>query len=201
MTTFADMQTAVIAQTKRPELVAITDNAIRMATLRAHNVDFFSRDEGSQLLTYTPDSTALFVDIANIYATIARLRTPDWLQAEDIVAPYRPTENLEYVTTYKDFWDVDNLLKSSVFTLMGSTLRVKFQVQTGRAKLYYYQNPDTATATYSSWIADAHPEEVAMWAAGIIWARTGFQEQAQAVQTSILSFKDLLITSYLSSKK
>lgn len=201
MTTFADMQTAVIAQTKRPELVAITDNAIRMATLRAHNVDFFSRDEGSQLLTYTPDSTALFVDIANIYATIARLRTPDWLQAEDIVAPYRPTENLEYVTTYKDFWDVDNLLKSSVFTLMGSTLRVKFQVQTGRAKLYYYQNPDTATGTYSSWIADAHPEEVAMWAAGIIWARTGFQEQAQAVQASILSFKDLLITSYLSSKK
>ena len=201
MTTFADMQEAVIVQTKRPELVTLTDSAIRMATIRAHHVDFFSRDAAEQVLTFTPDTTLQFTDFANIYTTVARLRTLDFMQATDITAPYTPTENLEYVNDYKDFWDQDNCLRSSVFTLRGRTLRVRFAVATGRALLNYYQNPDTTSATYSSWIADNHKEELAMWAAGIIWARTGFQEQARTAQMLVEDFKALLVESYLSSKK
>ena len=39
--TFAEMQSAVNDLTKRPELVAVTNLAIRTATLRAHAVDMF----------------------------------------------------------------------------------------------------------------------------------------------------------------
>lgn len=202
MTTFADMQTLVYEKTRRPELVALTKSAIKMATLRAHHVDFWRRDESSQLLTFTPDSSAQFVDFADIFTTVTRLRTPNFMQAEDVTSPFNPTENLEHVSDYKNFWDEYNELRSSVFTLIGSTLKVRFAVQTGRARLYFFQNPDTSELTYSSWIADQHPDELAFWAAGIIWMRSGFPELAkQVMNESVTPFKELLVESYLSSAK
>lgn len=201
MTTFADMQTQVIANTKRPELVTLTDSAIRMATLRAHQVDFFSRDQGNSQLTYTvPSSGQPYVDIPNIYTTVPQLRTPDFLQSLDTTTLY-PSENLEYVVDFKNFWDEYNVLRQSVFTLLGSTLRVNSAANTGKFQFYFYNNPVVTDAGYSSWIADLYKEELAMWAAAIIWMRSGFQEIAASTQRDvILPFKELLVTSHLSSK-
>ena len=44
MTTFAELEALVIAQTRRPEVTNITQAAIKSATLRAHHTDFFPRD-------------------------------------------------------------------------------------------------------------------------------------------------------------
>jgi hypothetical protein len=194
------MQDLVYEKTKRPELIALTKSAIKMATLRAHHVDFFSRDETSQLLTFTVDSTLQFTDFATIYTTLPRLRTPNFMQAEDVTSPYMPTENLEFVSNYKNMWNQDNELQCSVFCLHGATLRVRFAVPTGRSRLYCFLNPDTTEATYSSWIADNHADELAFWAAGIVWMRSGFPELAQQVQSQqVIPFKELLVASYLSS--
>lgn len=200
MTTFAEMQAEVIANTKRPELVTLTNAAIRMATLRAHQVDFFPRDVGIALLTYTaPVANEFFTDIPTVYTLAPQLRTPDWIQGEDATT-FFPNENLEYVIDYKNFWDEYNCLRSSVFTLMGDTLRARFCSATGRARLYYYKNPVVTDIGYSSWIADMHKEDLAKWAAAIIWARSGYQEIAQQMAVSIQDFKSLLVESYLSSK-
>lgn len=201
MTTFAEMRTKVIDLTKRPELVSLTDYAIRMATLRAHHTDFFPRDQANALFTYTvPSGDVLFVDIADLYTVAPLFRTADFMQGED-TGTLQPNENLEYVADYKNFYNEYNELQSSVFTQMGENLRVRFLAPTGRVRLFYYKNPDIAVSTYSSWIANLHSDELAMWAAGIIWQRSGFQEQASSVaRETIPQFKDLLITSYLTSK-
>lgn len=201
MTTFADMQAAVIAQTKRPELVAVTDSAIRMATLRAHQVDFFPRDQANVQLTFAVlGNNQIFVDIPDIYTQVPRIRTPDFVQSLD-VNTLMPNEILEYVVDYKNFWDEYNELKSSVFTMLGNTLRIRSLANSGKAQLYFYQNPDTSTATYNSWIADLYKEELALWAAAIVWQRSGFQEIAAGIQTNnVLPFKDMLVSSHLSSK-
>lgn len=199
MTTFAEMQTAVIALTKRPELTALTDLAIRTATLRAHQVDFFPRDQDSFVFTYTVNSSEVFTDLTGIHTSIPLLRTPDFMQSEDTLT-LQPSENLEYLTSFKDFWDDDNVRRTSVFTQIGSTLRCSFAGATGRARLFYWKNPNVASLTYSSWIADLYPDELAYWAAGIVWARSGFQEIAQQAQLQVQGFKDLLVTSHLSSK-
>lgn len=201
MTTFAAMQALVNANTKRPELVTLTDNAIRMATLRAHQVDFFSRDQFNVPLTYVPLlANEQYKDIPNIYTTIPNFRTPDFIQALDATTLV-PCENLEYVVDFKDFWNEWNDLRASVFTMLGNTLRIRSLADTGRLQFYYYGNPVVSSIGYSSWIADLYPEELAMWAAAIVWMRSGFQEIAQQTQVNqILPFKDMLVTSHLSSK-
>lgn len=201
MTTFQDMRDAVVVLTKRPELATLTDTAIRVATLRAHQVDFFQRDYASLPLTYTvPTGNVQFVDIPDLYTSAPLFRTPEFLQGLDSTTLV-PCENLEYVNSYKDFWDEYNELKSSAFTQMGDTLKVRFAAATGKATLYYYKNPDVATATYSSWIADTYKEDLSQWAAAIVWNRTGFQEIGQTtMQQQVVPFQSLLVESHLTRK-
>lgn len=201
MTDFVEMQTQVNIYTKRPELVTLTDSAIRMATLRAHQVDFFSRDQTNIPMTYVPaTSNQIFVDEPNIYTLTSFLRTPDILQVLDTTTLI-PVEMLEFVTDYKNFWDNEGCLKPSVYTLLGNTLRFRSLSNTGKLRFYYYQNPVVTSAAYNSWIADLYKEELAMWAAAIVWMRSGFQEIAQQVQINhIEPFKAMLVESHLISK-
>jgi len=196
MTTFAEMEALVIAQTRRPEIPAITQAAIRSATLRAHHVDFFPRDQASAPVTYVVDSSANYYDLPNISSTLPRLRSLKFINGLDN-ASFRPVEKLEYRDT-DDAYDNDGQLRRSCYTLIGDTLRVWPQLATGRLEAWYYQNPLTAGLTYNSWIADLYPDEVAQWAAGIVWARTGFAEMAQdTMRTHVGPFKEMLVASHL----
>jgi hypothetical protein len=88
--------------------------------------------------------------------------------------------------------------RPSIYNLIGDTLRIYPQLQTGRLQVNYYANPNTTSGGFSSWIADTYPDELAMWAAAIVFARTGFAEMANDFQrTHIAPFKELLIASHL----
>lgn len=201
MTNFVEMRTLVVGLTKRPELAALTDAAIKMATIRAHHVDFFKRDSASAVFTYAvPSGNQIFIDLTDLYTQAPLYRSALFLQGED-PSTFLPNENLEYVKTYQEFWDADNTLRSSVFTELGEGFKVRFAGPTGRAKLYYYKNPNTSVDHYSSWIADLYPDELSKWAAAIVWARSGFQEIARQSQSDIEDFKALLVESHLSSAK
>ena len=196
MTTFAEMETLVVGQTRRPEVTAVTQAAIRTATLRAHHTDFFNRDLATGTLTYTASSTASFYDFADISTTLTRMRAFQLLQCVDNVTLI-PSENLGY-RELQDLYDSDNMLRTSMYTMIGDTLRVYPVAATGKLNAYFYRNPVTTEAGYSSWIANEYPDELAIWAAAIVFARTGFAEMAQDFQrTHVLPFKELLVSSHL----
>ena len=196
MTTFAELQALVVGQTRRPEVTDITDAAIRTATLRAHHVDFFSRDLAPGSLTYTVNHSVKFYDFPSLSTSLPRIRSLQMLQCTDSVT-LAPTETLEY-RELNDLYDSDNNQRLSVYTLIGNTLRIYPQVATGSIGLYYYQNPNVQSLTYSSWIADEYPDDLAVWAAAIVFARTGFAEMAADFQkTHIAGFKEMLIASSL----
>lgn len=201
MTTFAEMQQRVIGLTKRPELVAVTDLAIRTATLRAHQVDYFPQDQASIAANYTlPVDNQIFVEVTGLQTLIPLLRNFSWMQGEDLLTGI-PVENFEYVEDYKNFWDEYKELKNSVFTRFGDTIRARAISPTGRFRLYYYVNPNVQAATYNSWIANLYPDELAMWAAGIVWARSGNMEQAKSTyELHVTPFKDILLSSHLTGK-
>ena len=196
MTTFAEMETLVVGQTRRPEVTAVTQAAIRTATLRAHHTDFFNRDLATGTLTYTPSTSAVFYDFASISTTLLRMRAFQLMQSVDVTTGV-PSENLGY-RELQDLYDSDNVLRTSMYTMIGDTLRVYPVAATGRMSAYYYKNPVTTEAGYSSWIANEYPDELAMWAAAIVFARTGFAEMAQDFQrTHVAPFKELLVASHL----
>lgn len=182
--------------TRRPEIPAVTRAAIRTAVLRAHHVDFFPRDLSQYGITYTPLSTAVSYDIASLSSIIPRLRTIKTLVGTDS-ATAAPVENFEFRET-DDIYDADGLRRSSIYTLIGDTLRVYPQAATGSLQIYYYQNPAFVGDIISSWIADTYVDEIAAWAAAIVFARTGFTEQAERINaTNIAPFKESLIASHL----
>ena len=196
MTTFAELESLVIEQTRRPEISSVTKAAIRTATLRAHHTDFFPRDLASGPLTYTLSSIAQFYDFPNISQTLLRMRSLKLIHGIDAVTS-APVEQLEFREA-DDLFDQDGNRRPHIYTLVGDTLRIYFSAPTGAATAFFYQNPQTSEAQYSSWIADTYPDELAAWAAGIVFARTGFTEMAQQFQElHVRPFKELLISSHL----
>ena len=195
MTTFAELEALVVEQTRRPEVTSITQSAIRTATLRAHHVDFFRRDLQIGQLPYTPSNVS-FYDFSNIYSSLTRLRSFQKLEGVDATTA-TPVEELEY-RDIDDLYDSDNVRRLSIYNMIGSTLRIYPQMPTGVLNLYYYANPITSSVGYSSWIANDFPDELAMWAAAIVFARTGFAEMAKEFQTAhITPFKESLLSSQL----
>jgi len=195
MTTFAEMEALVVGQTRRPEVTAITQAAIRTATLRAHHVDFFPRDTAPGTLSYTPLSGAQYYDLADLTTLLPKLRSLQSIKSIDSTGA--PVENLEY-RELQDLYDSDNVLRTSMFTMIGDTLRVYPCIATGSMAVTYYKNPVVTEADYASWIANEYPDELAMWAAAIVFARTGFAEMANDFQrTHVQPFKELLVSSHL----
>jgi hypothetical protein len=194
MTTFAELYDQTIIETRRPELVAVTRSAVQTAVLRAHHTDFFPRDLDSTVLPYVVPNTA-FVDFPTIGASLTRLRSIKSLKSVDTNTV--PVEQLEY-RDIDDLYDSDGCLRQSVYTMKGETVRAYPQLMTGYMEFFYFMNPVVTEVGFSSWIADAYMEEVARWAASIVFARSGFLEQAKTMRDDFVTpFKGMLVSSHL----
>jgi hypothetical protein len=195
MTTLTEMIDLTIEQTRRPELQDITAAAVRTATLRAHHTDFFPRDLASHLLTYVPSNT-VYYDFSNLSSSLPRLRSMKHCQSIS-VQDGTPVEQLEY-REQDDLYASDGTRRPHVYTLLGDTLRIYPQLPTGQLMTFYYQNPNTAGLQYSSWIANMYPDELAAWAAAVVFARSGFAEMAQQfMELHVNPFRSMLVESHL----
>lgn len=195
-TTFAELQTLTVGLTRRPEIPAVTNLAIRTAVLRAHHTDFFPRDLVSAEHSYSLVPGSPYVDIVSLSGILPRLRSLNTVRGLDPNTQLE-VEELDY-RDVDDIYDSDGSQRPSIFNLIGDTLRIYPQWATGRLRISYFRNPDVSEATFNSWIADLYPDQIAEWAASIVYARTGFQEQAKNTQdNAVVPFKELLISSHL----
>lgn len=194
MTTFADMLTKTAAITGRPELVALTKIAVRTATIRAHCTTFFPRDKFAQTVNYTVDNTSQWNGNINVFTAFASLRQLKVVQCVDSNGAV--TEQLTY-REVDDLYDTSGYLRDSTWKLEGQNLLIHSRAPTGSIKVHGYTLPSVAEDSYSSWIADSYPEELALWAAAIVQFRSGNQEIAGAsLKTNVEPFKELLIISH-----
>lgn len=195
MTTFAELRDLTIEQTRKPELVGITNAAIVTAVKRAHHFDFFPDDIQSVSLTYAPTASAI-QQLSNAKSLMPNFRAQKALFCQDPVT-FQQLEQLGW-RELDDFYDLDGRLKPSIYTYVGSTLRFVPLRPTGSLASYYYANPVTTEVGFASWIADAYPEQVAMLAATGVWSRTGFREMANdADEKNNKPFRQLLINSHI----
>lgn len=196
MSTITDITNLTVALTRRPEIPDVTASAIRMATMRAHHTDFFPRDLTSNtipLVGGVPPSG--MIDLPNISASLVRLRSIKTIQ---MLSPEgRPVEELEF-RSQDDLFTKEGTRRPHIYTLLGDTLRLYPLSSSQSAQIFFFQNPNLTGLQYSSWIATLYPDDIAAWAATIVFARTGFAEMAnQFNQLYVVPFQQLLVASHL----
>ena len=173
MSQYSDLLTDIYSITNRPDLVADTKVALRVATLKAHHSDFYPKDLYETGLTFSAPTT--LVDFE--YRTyIPRWRALKYLRKYDATTD-TPSDFFTVVdpTAVLDSYSVH---LENVCYLAGELLRIRSSEAISTALIGCYIHPNTAEANYSSWIATEYSDLIVFEAAGSIFKMIGFDEQA-----------------------
>jgi hypothetical protein len=168
----------VYTMTNRPDLVNETRLAVKAATLKAHQSDFYPKD---------------------IYEVGIEWPDPDYIQSLDYRTLIPRWRAFKYLRKYADGapGDFINLLtpeqtldrfainKDDICYLAGEMLEIRSSTQDTYMILACYRNPDLADNSFSSWIALDHPYVIVYEAARAIFKQIGFDEQATQIRQEV----------------
>ena len=170
---FSDLVTEVGTITGRPDRVAEIESAIKSATLKAHNSDYFYKDIFETGIAFT---TSDFYQQLDYRALIPRYRAVKYLRKWDNV-----NSNPGLVLTLiapENILDRYNAEKSDVYYIAGAFIQIK----SSTSQQYYlfgcYLNPDVTKANYTSWIAQDHPYAIVFDAAATVFKAIGKDDEA-----------------------
>ena len=164
--TFAELLIEVYNITDRPDLIDLTKSAVKAATLKAHQTDFYSKDIFEQSYIFAaPDYTQsldIITEIPN-YRALKYLRLVDEStdEAAKLITVLTPDEIL-------DEWGRE---RTNVAYVAGRIIQIKASVEFTKILLGAYVSPVvTPEASYSSWVADLYPYAIVHEAARVIFA-------------------------------
>lgn len=181
MATFNDMLTEVYAITKRPDLSAATTLAVKAATLKAHNSDYFPKDLFETGIAF---SSAQYLQEIDYKTIIPRWRALSYLRKYDATSnTLGPFFEIINPTFSLDSYGVN---KDDVCYLAGLQLKVRSSTQILNALLGCYRYPDTTVENYSSWIADEFPYAIVFDAIATIFKTIGYDEERTAYREMVL---------------
>ena len=163
--TFAELLTEVYVITGRPDLIDLTKTAIKSATLKAHNTDFYSKDIHETAYIFTSadynQSLDIITEIPN-YRALKYLRLVD--SSTDEVAKFIT------VLTPDEILDEWGRERTNVAYVAGRIIQIKASVEFTKILLGCYVSPVVVEATYSSWVASLYPYAIIHEAARIVFA-------------------------------
>lgn len=196
MATFAELQSDIIALTKRPDLVADTKLAIKAATLKAHQSDYYYKDLYETGVQF---ATADHLQQLEYRSLFPRFRSMKYLRKSDISGMEGDFFNL---LTPAQVLDEYGLSKSDIYYVAGSAIQIKSSDTFQYALIGMYLNPDITEAGYSSWVAMDHPFYIVYEAAVSIFKTIGYDEQASlyskmaAEQLQLVKTSNILAEGY-----
>lgn len=173
MSVFSDLVADVYTLTNRPELVDMTKLAVRSATLKAHQTDFYPKDLYETGIEWNP--------VAYIQSLEYRLVVPRWRafkylrKYDNTTSPGTPGKFFEFLSA-ESILDDYGVHEENVCYLAGEVLQIRSDTQDRNMLLGCYRHPDVNEATYSSWIALDHRMAIVYGAAGIVAKATGYDE-------------------------
>lgn len=203
MTTIADLATEIYSLTKRPDLVAETNSAIKSATLKAHQVDFFERD----LFEATIDFGVSGYFQTFPYKTLVPLfRSPKYFRKYDpnavpVLTGYGPINKKNELTivTPDALFDDYGVERTNVAYLSGVNYNLKFNAPYQYILMGCYLYPNVTDSGYSSWIADTDRYVIIAEALRRIFKLIGQDAEAAAAQDDFKEKIQLLISSNIPS--
>jgi len=171
--TFAELLTEVYNITARPDLVDLTKSAVKAATLKAHQTDFYSKDIYETQFTFvTPGYTHSldYISIIPNYRALKYARKYDLstLNTGDFFTVITPEEVL-------DKW---NRELTDIVYVAGRVMEIKSSTDFDTMLLGCYVLPVVTEVGYSSWIADLYPYAIVHEAARFVFGAIAQREEA-----------------------
>jgi hypothetical protein len=196
--TLTELVNEVYSFTKRPDLSAMTLAAVKSATLKAHQFDYWSKD--------LFESGVAFPSSANEQTWAYKTTVPLWRAAKylrkvDSTSGLPYGKSLDLITT-EIFLDAYGVVKTDVFYEAGQVLQIKTAEPVQTFAFGCYLNPNVTESSYTSWIAIEHPYAIVYDAAAIIFKAIGFSEQEASMrglyaeQLRLLQGSNLLAVGY-----
>ncbi len=179
--------------TNRPDLVAETKAAVRSATLKLHQVEYFHKDIFETGVKFFAPA---YVQDLEFRTLIPRFRTLKYFRKAESTGAV--DKFLTVLTTPEDVIDQYGSNKTDVCYVAGGLLKVLSSTKFEYGILGCYIHPDITEDGFSSWIAEDHPFAIVYEAAGKIFKLLGKTEEFQAYALMAGDERQAIIISNLS---
>lgn len=163
--TFTELLAEVYSITGRNDLVALTKSAVKAATLKAHQTDFYSKDIWEQSYTFPSFEYIQSLDYVSImpnYRALKYMRHYDNSTSK--------AGNFFTVLTPEEILDEWGRERTNVAYVAGRILEIKSAIEFDTVILGAYVNPVVTEVGYSSWIAALQPYAIVHEAARLVFA-------------------------------
>lgn len=189
----------VYAITNRPDRAVETAMAIRSATLKAHQSDYYYKDIFEVGVSF---DAASFVQNLDYRSLIPRWRAIKYLRKIDItVTP--PLLGIELTLLLPDqIFDNYKIQKEDVYYVAGAFVQINSSTEDITFLLGCYLNPDITDTGYDSWVSKDHPYAIVFDAAATVFKAIGKDEEAAAYkklveeQIAMLKLSNVLAEGY-----
>ena len=173
--TLTELRNEVYTLTNRPDLVAETLSAVRAATLKLHQIDYFYKDLYEVGVSF---SSAAYEQQLEYRTLIPRWRSLKYLRKTDSTGS--DTLGFFDIIVPENVLDGYYLNKNDVAYVAGAVIQIRSSTQFQYMLMGCYLQPDITVATYNSWIALDHPYAIIFEAAATVFKMIGDTEKFAA---------------------
>jgi hypothetical protein len=178
MATFTELLSDVYELTKRPDLVSDTKVAVKAATLKAHQSDFYYKDLYETGVSF---SAADYNQVLEFRTLLPRFRATKYIRKTD--SEGTPGAFLNLITPALSLNRYGSQ-REDVYYAAGEVLQIKSSTLLQYILFGCYLNPDITEAGYNSWVALDHPYYLVYEAATTVFKTIG-QDEAASVYTKL----------------
>ena len=180
--TLAELIQEVYTITGRPDRVGETLSAIKSATLKAHQSDYYYKDIFETGIAF---DTSDYIQQLDYRSLIPLWRASKYLRKYDLsTTPYTPGKFLNLIVP-ENVLDRYTIEKTNIYYVAGAYLNLRSDTQEQYYLLGCYVNPDVTTTGFNSWIAQDHPYAIVFDAAATVFKAIGKDEEAAAYRTLV----------------
>ena len=170
---FSELCAEVYTLTGRPDLVAETESAVKSATLKAHQSDYYYKDIFETGVAF---QSSEYVQNLDYRAIVSQWRALKYLRKYDNTSG-TPGIELDIILPEMIF-DKYKIQRADICYVAGAYVQINSATKEQHYLLGCYINPNIVKATYSSWVALDHPYCIVFDAAATVFKACGKDEEA-----------------------
>lgn len=185
--TFDELIAEVYLLTNRPDLVGETKSAVKAATLKAHQSDFYSKDIFETGVEF---DTANFRQSLDYISLLSNFRSFKYLRR--VTDENDDTGKFLEIITPEEVLDSYGCNRSDIAYVAGRVLEIRSAVSFTKCLLGCYVTPIVREGAYNSWAAEQFPFVIIYEAARVIFAMLGQMEESNG-QARLLAEEFILL--------